>query len=294
MSASTKAYILLTITTIGWAFNSAIGKMAVGHISPLSLTFFRWCVALSLILAISLPQLRRDWPEIKRHWLILLGYGVIGFTAFNALLYSAVNYTSAINVVIEQAVIPGMIFLGNFLLFRTKVGVAQIVGYTITLAGVVVTASHGSFETLSKLQFNIGDLLMLAACLLYAVYTVALRYKPDIHWKSLMAASAAGALLASIPLAIWEVQAGRFIAPDIYGYGTILFTGIVPSLVSQILYVRGVELIGPNRAGLFINLIPVFGTVIAVLVVRETFESFHFYAIMLVITGIVIAERNRL
>jgi drug/metabolite transporter (DMT)-like permease len=294
MTASTKAYILLTITTLGWACNAAVGKMAVGHVSPLSLTLLRWCVALALIVAVSLPQLRQDWPLLRRHWLRLLSYGAIGFTGFNALLYSAVGYTSAMNVVIEQSIIPGIIFLGNFILFRTRVSVLQIIGYTITLAGVVVTASHGSLQALSRLEFNVGDLLMLCACILYATYTVTLRYKPEIHWKSLMAASAVGAMLAAAPLAAWEFHAGRFIAPDAIGTFAILFTGIVPSLVSQILYVRGIELIGPNRAGLFINLIPVFGTAIAFLVLREAFEAYHVVAMILVIVGIAFAERNRL
>ena len=294
MSATTKAYIVLVITTLGWSANSVVGKFAVGHIGPMTLTLLRWCVALAVIVAISLPQLMRDWPAIRRHWLTLFAYGAIGFTAFNALLYSALGYTSAINVVIEQAAIPGLIFVGNYVLFRTRLGIGQITGYAITLSGVVVTASNGSLETLTHLTFNAGDLMMLIACILYAIYTVTLRYKPNIHWKSLMAATAAGALLASVPLFAWEVSKPGFVAPDAIGWVVVLFTGLVPSLISQILYVRGVELIGPNRAGLFINTIPVFGTLLAVIFLREAFLGFHFAAMALVLVGIAIAERGRL
>jgi len=293
MPASAKAYIFLIITNLGWAANSVIGKFAVGHVSPMLLTLSRWSVALVVIVLISLPQLRRDWPQIRQHWLLLFGYGAFGFAAYNALLYSAVQYTSAINSVIETAGIPGLIFIGNYLLFRTRVGMLQIIGYTVTLSGVALTAAHGSFGNLLDLTFNIGDVLMLLTCVVYAIYTVALKWKPSIHWKSLMAATAAGALVASIPLVAWEISTDRFIAPDEIGWLTILFTGLVPSLVSQILFVRGVELIGANRAGLFINTIPVFGTLMSVFLLGESFQNFHILALAMVLGGIAIAERGR-
>jgi drug/metabolite transporter (DMT)-like permease len=294
MSDRTKAYIFLVITTLGWSANSVVGKFSVGHVGPLTLTLARWCVALTVIVAISVPQLKADWPKLKSNWLLLFAFGAIGFTAFNAMLYSALRHTSAINVVIEQAAIPGLIFVGNYILFRIRLGAGQIIGYAITLTGVAITASNGSLQTLLHLDLNIGDLMMLIACLVYAIYTIGLRYKPDVHWKSLMTASALGALIASIPLFAWEVSAPTFAAPDMIGWTVILFTGLVPSLISQILYVRGVELIGPNRASLFINTIPVFGTLLAVIFLRESLQGFHFVALALVITGIAIAERGRL
>lgn len=294
MSDSTKAYIFLVITTLGWSANSVVGKFSVGHVGPLTLTLARWCVALAVIVAISIPQLRADGPKLRRNWLLLFAYGAIGFTVFNAMLYSALRHTSAINVVIEQAAIPGLIFVGNYILFRIKLGLGQIVGYAITLTGVAITASNGSLQQLLHLDLNVGDLMMLIACIVYAVYTIGLRYKPDVHWKSLMAASALGALAAAVPLFAWEVSEPAFAAPDAIGWIVILFTGLVPSLVSQILYVRGVELIGPNRASLFINTIPVFGTLLAVIFLREALQGFHFLALALVITGIAIAERGRL
>ena len=294
MSATTKAYIFLIITTLGWAANSVAGKLAIGHVGPMTLTITRWCLALATIVAISIPQIRADWPKLKANWLLLFAYGAVGFTAFNAMLYSAVRHTSAINVVIEQAGIAGLIFIGNYIFFRIKLGIGQIVGYGITLAGVALTAANGSLENLLRLNLNIGDLMMLVACIVYAIYTIGLRYKPDIHWKSLIAASATGALIASVPLFAWEATSPAFAPPDAMGWIVIVFTALVPSLVSQILYVRGVELIGANRASLFINTIPVFGTLLAVIFLRETLLGFHILALALVITGIAIAERGRL
>jgi drug/metabolite transporter (DMT)-like permease len=294
MSPTAKAYLFLVITGLGWAGNAVVGKFAVGHVGPMTLTVSRWAIALAIIVLLSLPEIKADWPEIRKNWLVCFIFSGLGFTGFNALLYSALLHTSAINVVIEQAGIPGLIFLGNYLLFRIKLGIGQIAGYMITLAGVAVTASNGSWTTILDLGFNLGDLLMLLACLIYAAYTISLRYKPNIHWKSMFAASAVGALVAAVPLFAWEASSSDFIMPDWIGWGAILFTALVPSLVSQILYVRGVELIGSNRASLFINTIPVFGTLLAVAFLREPLLGFHVVALVLVVTGIAIAERGRL
>ncbi len=288
-----QAYIILCITTLIWGGNSVAGKMAVGHVSPMMLTSMRWVIACLVLLVFAAPQVRRDWPAISKNWLLLFGYGVVGFTAFNAFLYSALQYTSAINAVIEQAGIPMVIFVMNYVLFRTAFSWAQIAGFTLTLFGVGLTASHGDLTTLLSLELNQGDALMMFAVLVYAGYTVALRFKPDIHWKSLIAVSAFGALVSSLPLVGWEIATDRFIWPDSEGWIIIAYAGLLPSLVSQILYVRGVELIGPNRAGLFINTIPIFGTLLSIFLIGETLQTFHIIAMALVLGGIAVAERGR-
>lgn len=290
---NSRAYFYLCVTALFWGGNSVAGKMAVGHVSPMMLTTLRWVFALVVILVLMTPQIRRDWDKIKQHWLQLLAYGAIGFTTFNALLYSALKYTSAINAVILQAGIPMLIFLFNFMLFRTRASIAQVIGFTVTLIGVLITAAHGDIASLMQLEFNFGDALMIAACVVYAAYTVALRFKPAMHWQSFIAAPAFGALLSAIPLLLWEISSGDAIVPDTTGWIIVLYAAIFPSLMSQVLYVRGVEMIGANRAGLFINAIPVFGTLLSVMLVGETFHTFHFIALLLVLGGIAIAEKGR-
>ncbi|MGF6173798.1 DMT family transporter [Ensifer sp. 4252] len=290
---NSRAYFYLCVTALFWGGNSVAGKMAVGHVSPMMLTTLRWVFALLIILVLMTPQIRRDWDKIKKHWLQLLAYGVVGFTTFNALLYSALKYTSAINAVILQAGIPMLIFLFNFMLFRTRASIAQVIGFTVTLLGVLITAAHGDIASLMQLEFNFGDALMIAACIVYAAYTVALRWKPTMHWQSFIAAPAFGALISAIPLLFWEIGNGTAIFPDMTGWIIVLYAAIFPSLMSQVLYVRGVEMIGANRAGLFINAIPVFGTLLSVMLVGETFHTFHFIALLLVLGGIAIAEKGR-
>lgn len=267
-----------------------VGKLAVGHVSPMVLNFSRWSIALIIICSISVPQLKKDWPELKRHWLLLLGYGAIGYTAFNGFLYTALKYTSAVNGAIEQGGIPVLIFILNFLLFRIPVSAVQILGFAISFVGVALTATRGDLDVLLSLALNFGDALLLLAVAAYAIYTIALRWKPAIHWKSLMAASALGGALTGLPLVLWEQANGTMILPDLAGMGMIAYAALFPSLISQVFYVLGVEGIGANRAGLFINLVPVFGTLLSLAVIAEALQPLHLIALSLVLGGIAIAE----
>ncbi|MGK6312081.1 DMT family transporter [Neorhizobium sp. DT-125] len=284
------AYLSLVIATLAWGGNAVAGKLAVGHVSPMTLTFLRWLVAAVIIFAISMPQIRKDWPVVRKNLPILAFLGVMGYVVFNAALYTAVNYTTAINVTVEQVLIPMLIFVMNFALFRMKVSWAQILGFTLTFVGGLITAVHGDFNTLMTLTVNIGDAIMMIAIAGYAIYTVALRWRPQINWRTLMAVPALVALIFSAPLVFWEYSADRLIWPDTTGWVIVLYTAVFASLIAQVLYIVGVEKIGPNRAGLFINLIPVFGTLLSVALIGEDLQSFHIVALVLALGGIAIAE----
>lgn len=284
------AYLFLLSTMLFWGGNSVAGKLAVDHVSPMTLVFLRWVMAVLILLPVGLPTFREDWPELRRHWLLLAGLGACGFTIFNVIFYTALNYTTAINVSIEQAAIPIVIILVNFALFRLRVQRLQIVGVALTIIGVALTASHGDLSQLAKLDLNFGDAIMLIAVLCYSLYSVGLRLKPAIRWQSLMLALSLAALLTSVPFFVWEVMAGKVIVPDARGWAVTLYTALGASVVSQIFYIRGNELIGANRAGLFINLVPIFGTLLSVLIVGERFELYQGLALVLVLGGIALAE----
>lgn len=285
-----KAYLSLVIATLAWGGNAVAGKLAVGHVSPMMLTFWRWFFAVAIIFAVSVPQLIKDWPVVRKNLPILLFLGVVGYVVFNGALYTAVNYTTAINVTVEQAVIPMLIFVINFALFRMKVSWAQILGFTLTLLGGIITAIHGDLSALVTLTVNFGDAIMMIAVVAYAIYTVALRWRPKIDWRTLMAVPAFFAMVFSLPLVFWEYSADRVIWPDAKGWVVVLYTGIFASLIAQVLYIKGVEEIGGNRAGLFINLVPVFGTLLSVAIIGESLQLFHIVALALALGGIAIAE----
>ncbi|EJM99348.1 putative permease [Phyllobacterium sp. YR531] len=284
------AYIYLLITAFLWGGNAVAGKFAVGHVSPMLLTVLRWLFAFLIVVAFSNRQLQQDWHVLRKHLVLLAALGGFGFTVFNMALYSALNYTSAINVTIEQAGIPMVIFIANLLLFGTKVRLGQIFGFSLSLIGVALTAGHGSLANLSSLKVNFGDALMLIAILVYSGYTVALRFRPEINWQSLMAAMTFFAFLTAVPFAIWEWNTGAAVLPDTTGWAVIIYTAVLPSIAAQVLFIKGVEYIGANRAGLFINAVPIFGTFLAVFLLGEAFQPYHAVALVLVLGGIWIAE----
>jgi len=284
------AYVLLLLTTLFWGGNAVAGKLALGHISPMLLTTARWAVAFVVLFVIGRASIARDWPVMRRHLPLIFVLGAAGFSAFNLALYCALIYTSAINASIEQAGMPMLIFLANFLLFGLRVTWAQIAGFVISIAGVILTAAHGDPRRLIALDVNFGDALMLIAVVVYGGYTVALRFKPAIHWQSLMIGLTGAAFVTSVPFAVAEFWYGSGIAPDARGWAIIAYTAIFPSILGQIFYIRGVELIGANRAGLFINLVPIFGTLLSIVILGEGFHLYHAVALVMVLGGIWLAE----
>ncbi|MDF1779246.1 MAG: DMT family transporter [Rhizobiaceae bacterium] len=287
-----RAYLLLTITAISWAGNAIAGKLAAGHISPALLTSGRWLVAFVVLLPFALPHVRREWPIIAKNLPFLLVMGIVGFTIFNNLLYLALNHTSAINVTIEQASMPLVVFLANFLLFGQRISRGQILGFLMTLVGVATVASNGNLYNLLSLDVGYGDALLLLAVVFYGAYTVALRWMPKLHWLSIITTLAAAAFIGSLPFTLAESLTDNLLLPDTRGWLTLLYAAIFPSILAQVFYIMGNQLIGGNRAGLFFNLVPVFGTFFAVLLLGEHLRVFHLIALVLVIGGIMLAEHK--
>ncbi|MCP1200104.1 DMT family transporter [Notoacmeibacter sp. MSK16QG-6] len=286
------AYAILTLTTLFWGANAVAGRIAAGHISPGMLTLLRWLVALIVLLIISRPRLRADWPNLKRALPHLMLLGGLGFALFNIFLYTGLNYTTAINAAIAQGGMPVAIFLLNFVVYRLRPSLMQIVGLVLGLCGVAMVAAQGDLANLAALQINRGDALLLCAVVVYSSYTVALRAKPAaLHWQSTMTGMAAGATIAALPYALWEAESGNLMMPDATAWAVVIFAAIFPSIGSQSLFIKGNELIGGNRAGLFTNLIPVWGTLLAVVVLGETFHLWQAVSLGLIFSGIALAER---
>lgn len=286
------AYALLMFTALFWGGNAVAGKLAVGHIPPMTLTAARCTLSFLIVLGVGWPNLRRQWPELKSGMKMLFPLGATGFALFNITLYSALQYTTAINVAIEQAAMPLVIFVANFLLFGMRAGPIRILGFLLSVAGVAITASAGDLSRLAGLQINRGDAIMLVAIMAYGGYTVALRYKPALDWQTVMIGMVFAGMVTSWPFAVWEYLSGAAYWPDLTGLGVVAYTAFIPSLVAQVFYIRGVELIGSNRAGLFINLVPVFATVLAIVILGERFHAYHALAMILVIGGIALSERS--
>jgi drug/metabolite transporter (DMT)-like permease len=288
-------YLLVVLAPLFWGGNMVAGKLAVDQVDPYTLTVMRWLGALLMTLPFAWKPLQRDWPAIRKAWPILLLYGALGYTTFNMFMYLAAHFTSAINTSIEQALIPVLVMIANFIIFRVHARALQVLGVAITIVGIAITASHGDFGRILSLTINIGDGFVVLACIAYAAYSLALRYRPAINWWSFLATTFAAALLTGYvfqcvfgggPLAI----APGLAATTPLGWLIILYVAFFPSVLSQLFYARGVELIGPNRASLFINLIPVFGTLLSIVILGEPLESYNLITAVLVVIGIVLAE----
>ncbi|WP_026068209.1 EamA family transporter [Pusillimonas noertemannii] len=285
-----KAYLLLALTTLFWAGNSIAGKWAVGHASPMVLVSVRWLTLLVLLYVFKRDQIAADWAVIRPRLAYLLMLGVLGFTVFSAALYYALVFTTAINSSILQGSMPLFVFAASFVLFSSRISLAQALGFACSFIGVIVIAVRGELGNLISLNINFGDALMFVAVLGYGIYTAALRNKPKMHWTSLMFILCLGATLSSLPLLAFEAAQGKFIFPDMQGWAVITYIVIFPSLIGQVFYIRAVELIGGNRAGLFINLLPVWGALLAVTLIGEEFHLYHAIALAMILSGIGFAE----
>ncbi len=294
-SATAQARVMLVLTTLFWGGNAVAGKFAVGEVSPFLLSWFRWTIAAVILLAIAWPKLRRDWPVIRANLRYLTAMGAIGFTVFNGLLYYALTSTTAINATIIQAGMPMFIFALNFLIFRTAATPLQFAGYTLTLVGVAVAAGRGNLLGLAELDLNEGDLLMVVATFIYAGYSVALRQKPEMHWLSFVTTLITIGSLASLPLVAVEFVGGTLIWPGTpIAWTVVAYTAIFPSILAQAFFIRGIEVLGSNTGGLYLNLIPIMGALLSVALLGEHFQLFHATALVLVLGGIALAQRRQL
>ncbi len=288
-----RAYLLLIVTTWCWGLNAIFSKLAVGEISPMQLVTFRWLGVVILLAIFARKHIIRDWPILRRHLPFLCVMGSCGFTAFNALFYVAGHHTTAINIGILQGSIPIYVLLGSWLLWRHQVTRVQVLGWFITMLGVIIVAAGGDLNELQSLSVNRGDLFMLIACLLYAAYSIGLSRKPNVSAFGLFAIMATVAWLVSIPLVAIETYQQGWQMPSPIGWTIALLTTLLPSLVAQTFFIKSVTLIGPGRAGVFVNLVPVFASIMAVVFLRESFQTHHALSLILVLGGIGLSEMGR-
>ena len=238
-------------------------------------------------------QLRRDWPKLRSHLPFLAIMGALGLTGFNAVYYIAAHWTSAVNIGIVQGALPGFVLIGAFAAYGTRVSGLQIGGVVATMLGVVLIGTGGDLARIATLAINRGDLLIIVACVLYAGYTVALQRRPPVGALSLFTVLAAAAFAGSIPLVILESGLGYLQWPTTSGWIIVALVTLFPSFLAQIFFIRGVALIGPGRAGVFVNLVPVFASILAVAVLGETFALFQAFALALVLGGIWLSEAGK-
>ncbi|MEZ5740523.1 MAG: DMT family transporter [Burkholderiaceae bacterium] len=287
-----QAAVVITLATLMWGANAVAGQLTVGHVSPLTVVLLRWLMVASVMWLLYGAQVRAHWATIRPRARSIALMAVTGFTGFNALFYAAAHSTTAVNIGILQGSVPVFVLVGARLLYGTPISRAQLVGVLVAGLGVVAVATRGAPMQLIEGGLNPGDALMLLACVLYAGYTLGLQKRPPVPGAVFFTVMAQFAALAALPLWLGELASGASYWPTAQGWAVSVFIAIFPSCISQLLFMRGVDLIGPARAGAFVNLVPIFASLLAVLVLGELFAPYHAIGLALVIAGIWLAQRK--
>ncbi|MEM7620249.1 MAG: DMT family transporter [Pseudomonadota bacterium] len=280
------AYLLLLLTTLFWAGNFVLGRGIAGHIPPIALSWFRWVFAFAILLPFTLPYLRKDWPVIKQNIPILTFLGVLGVGSFNTLAYIGLNDTTAINALILQTSGPALIMIGAFATFGERVSYIQFIGLLIALPGVLIIILKGELTVLSQMSLNTGDIWIFVAMVSWTIYTILLRFRPQIHAFSLASVTFGIGALFVTPFFLGEMLYGHVITFDTTTLLSVAYVAIFPSTLAYIFYNRGVELIGPNQAGAFLYIVPLFGAVLAILLLGETLQTYHLWGFLIIFIGV--------
>jgi drug/metabolite transporter (DMT)-like permease len=284
-------YLLLAIAPLCWASNAVLARGVVHIIPPVNLAFWRWTIAALLLWPFAHQHAKRDWPLFTRHWKTMGFLSLVGITGFNTLLYIAVHTTTAINAALIQTTMPAAIIVITWVGFKEKVTWLQSLGVGLCVLGGCLVILRGRFSTFFDLSFVEGDLLMLVAVLLYALYSVFLRRRPPMHPLSFLIYTFAMGATGLLPIYIWELSFRGAFSLNISTAFSVLYLALFPSIVAFFCWNRGVESIGANRAGLFINLIPVFASILAIIWIDESLKAFHLSGMMLIFSGMVLFNR---
>ncbi len=286
-------YVLLSITALCWAGNAIVGRLAAGHIPPVTLSFLRWSLAFLIILPLAWKQLRQDWPAIRSKLGVMIALSVTGIGAFNTLQYWSLEYTQALNTLLLQSGGPLIVALWSMLLLRVHLTLAQAIGIVLSMIGVLLILTRGHPAALADISFNKGDLIFLVAMAVFGFYSVLTIKRPQIHGLSMVAFTFGCGAASLIPLLIWELNTRPVMALDTQNLLSLLYVAIFPSTIAYLCFNRGVLLIGANRAAPFFHVVPVFGSIMAFVFLGERPQIFHVIGFALVLSGVYAASRKQ-
>lgn len=285
-------YLLLTLSSLIWSGNFVVGRALHGVVPPVTLAFWRWAVALAVLLPLSWKHLAGQWTLLRGNWKILSLNGLLGVAGFNTLLYIALQTTTATNALLIDSTIPIVIACLSWLSGEGTLTRRQLLGVLVSLAGVGVIICRADVRVLLSFQVNRGDLWVVLAVICWALYTVLLRRFPaTAHPLGVLTVMVVVGLSGITPFYLWELGQGRGMPLTVPVVGGLVYVGLFASLVAFIMWNRAVEQVGATRAGLFVHLMPLFGTVLSVLFLGESFQLFHLSGMALIFSGIYLASR---
>jgi drug/metabolite transporter (DMT)-like permease len=287
-----RPYLLLSITALCWAGNAIVGRLAAGHIAPVTLSFLRWSLAFLIILPFAWKHLVRDWGAIRGRLGTMVILSITGIGAFNTMQYWALEHTQALNTLLLQSAGPLFVAIWSLLLLGIRLTLTQAGGLAVSLTGVLVILLQGDLTTLRNIEFNIGDIIFIAALATFGLYSALTFKRPRIHGLSFVGFTFGCGAAALIPLLIWELMTRPPMQLDTANLLTLFYVALFPSTVAYLCFNRGVHLIGANRAAAFFHVIPMLGAAMAIVFLGEQPQLFHVIGFSLVLTGVFVAARK--
>ena len=285
-------YLLLSLASLFWAGNIVLGRYVAGHVPPMTLSCIRWVGACLTLLPFAWPHLKQDWPVLRERLPLIAVLSATGFAINNALSYWALQFTQAINALLIQSAGPLFVALWSLLLFGVRLTRGQLAGIALSLSGVLTIILRGDFAALAAIKPNIGDIMLIGALVAFGLYSALMPRRPVTHQLSLICFTMAFGALLLLPLSIWEYANGITLKFDAITIVTLVYIVIFPSTLAYLFFNRGIAMIGPNRAAPFFHLVPVFGSVMAILLLGEEPRPFHLAGYVMVFAGVVISSRK--
>lgn len=280
-------YLLLALSALFWSGNFVLSKGMSSSIPPIALVFWRWTLAGIILAPFAMRKFIDNWAIIKRHTKYLITIAFLGVTTFNALVYMAMHYTTAVNAVLVNSFTPVIIFIFSALIYKERITFLQLVGIVVSISGVFTIMTKGDLRILFSMKFNFGDILILVAATSWALYSVLLKSLPkEIDRLTFLMTIIIYGTLMLLPFYLIELYLGYTFSVGINELFTIGYVAIFASLMAFICWNRAVREVGANKAGPMVHLMPVFGTILSYIFLKEKIYLFHIIGIMLVFAGI--------
>ena len=286
-------YLLLAATVLFWSLNWITGRALRDDVPAYSLTFWRWVSATVLLLPFAWRHLLHGWPAMRRSWRIMFALGVLGTTFCNLTSYMGLKYTTAVSGSILNSFVPVIIIAISWAFLGQRLRASQWAGVAISLGGVLTIVGRGDPMVILSLSLNVGDLWILASMLLWALYTVCLRWRPpELHPLGLLGANAIVGVAAMLPVYLWSLAQGLHITWTAGAVAGLAYVGVFPSVLGYIFWNNAVARVGPNQAGMFMHLMPVFASLLAIAFLGERLHLFHVAGMAMILGGIWLTSRT--
>jgi len=288
-------YLLLTLTILFWSVNWIIGRAIAGHVTPFALAYIRWVVAVAVMLPFAWSELVAHREAIRRHWKVIAWLAFWGTGLHNVFAYAGLQYTTATNGVILNSAVPMMIVVLGWAVYRDTITQTQVLGIAVSMAGVGTILTRGDPTVIATLSLNKGDLIVVVGMLFWAAYTIFLRMKPaELSGMALLMSCAIVGVALLTPVFLFEMLfLGGHVEFTPATIGAMIYVGIFPSFVGYVFWNRAVAEVGSNVAGIFMHLMPVFGSLLAWIFLGERIMAFHLVGIALILGGITLMTRGR-